>query len=204
MGIKERREREKQQTRQAILTAALQIARLEDWPALTIRKVGEYIEYSAPMVYEYFASKEEILRELLQEGFRQLTAAMRYAAKTASTPGERPYKVADAYWNFAQANPELYRLMFGQAGVPIDRQMVAEATQESCIEVVKVLEDWAQTNGIVLEDAMGASEILWALLHGLISFTLLNRIQGGDARARTLMHQALQHQLLAWQAEKKE
>src|SRR5687768_16278471 len=60
MGIKERREREKQVTRQSILTAAHRIARQEGWPALTIRKVADEIEYSTPMIYEYFTNKEEI------------------------------------------------------------------------------------------------------------------------------------------------
>ena len=43
MGVKERREREKQELRTGILTAAREIAREEGWGAVTIRKVAESI-----------------------------------------------------------------------------------------------------------------------------------------------------------------
>src|SRR5437868_2485625 len=127
MGIKERREREKQLTRQAILTAALEIARQEGWHALTIRKVGERIEYSAPMVYEYFASKEDILLHHLHEGFRQLTASIQHASASSKDSEERVAKLADAYWDFAISNPELYQLMHGLAGVPLERTVITQA-----------------------------------------------------------------------------
>lgn len=56
MGIKQRREREKQEVRQGTLTAAREIALHEGWQAVTIRKVAERIEYSPSMIYEYFAN----------------------------------------------------------------------------------------------------------------------------------------------------
>ena len=198
MGIKERREREKQITRQAILMAALQIARQEGWPALTIRKVGEHIEYSPPMVYEYFASKEDILLQLLQEGFRQLTATMQQARMSTEDCEERLLKIADAYWQFATSNRELYQLMHGLAGVPLNTTVMAHAVQEICTTAQEALVDWAQERGITLEDALGATEIIWSLLHGLLSLTLVDRVEGGERRARDLMHHAIQNQLLAW------
>src|SRR3954463_7333188 len=100
MGIKERREREKRLTRQSILTAAHQIARQEGWPALTIRKVAEEIEYSTPMIYEHFANKEEILLELMREGYQQLIATMQQACFSTEDRRERLFKIVDAYWAF--------------------------------------------------------------------------------------------------------
>src|SRR5690349_10062450 len=125
MGIKERREREKQITREAILSAARKIARTEGWSALTIRKVGEQIEYSPPMVYEYFASKDEILLHLLHEGFQQLNDAMRQATLATEDREARLYEIAEAYWQFAMSNPELYQLMHGTSGVPLDKTVIA-------------------------------------------------------------------------------
>jgi Transcriptional regulator len=198
MGIKERREREKHITRQAILTAALQIAQQEGWPALTIRKVSERIEYSPPMIYEYFASKEDILLELLQIGFQQLTATMQRARMSTEDREERLLKIADAYWQFATENQELYRLMHGLGGVPLERGKMVQAVQEICMTAQDAIVDWAQAKGIVLTDALGVTEILWSLLHGLLSLTLVDRVEGGEQRARNLMHQALQQQLTGW------
>jgi len=119
VGIKERREREKQITRQAILTAAIEIAQQEGWPALTIRKVGERIEYSAPMVYEYFDNKEAVLLALLQQGFQQLTAAIQQARSSKEDREQQLWEMAEAYWQWALRNPELYQLMNGQGGCSV-------------------------------------------------------------------------------------
>lgn len=196
MGIKERREREKQITRQSILTAAHQIARQEGWPALTIRKVADAIEYSTPMIYEYFANKEEILLELMRDGYRQLIASTQQARFSTEDRRERLFKIVDAYWDFAQSNPELYQIMNGLGGVPLDIQETARVGREAGRVSLEALEDWAQENGIVLEDAFGAIEIAWGLMHGIVSLTLVERIEGGEPRARLLLHQGLQALLI--------
>ncbi|GCF11694.1 TetR/AcrR family transcriptional regulator [Dictyobacter arantiisoli] len=192
MGIKERREREKQVTRESILTAAHKIARLEGWPALTIRKVADEIEYSAPMIYEYFANKEEILLELMREGYQQLIASMQQAQFSTEDRRERLFKIVDAYWAFARSNPELYQIMNGLGGVPLDIQETTRAGRAAGMVSLAALKDWAQTSGIVLEDDFGAVEITWSLMHGMVSLTLVERIEGGEPRARLLLHQGLQ------------
>ncbi len=204
MGIKERREREKQITRQAILTAALQIARQEGWPALTIRKVGERIEYSPPMVYEYFTRKEDILLELLQEGFRQLTATIQQAEMSTEGREEHVLRIADAYWQFAISNPELYQLMHGLGGVSLDRAVITQAVQEVCMMTQEAILNWAEGRGVALSDAGGATEIVWSLVHGLVSLALVNRVEGGEQRAKNLMHRAIQSQLAGWEVAQKD
>ena len=202
MGIKERREREKQVTRENILLAARRIARQEGWPALTIRKVAESIEYSPPMVYEYFASKDEILLELMREGFRQLVAAMQYAAATTQESEARIFAMVDAYWSFAMSNPELYQVMNGLGGVALDKQATIQAGRESSQFPVQVLEEWARDHGVVLEDPFGSIEMVWSLIHGVISLTMVERIEGGEARAKRLLLQTLHDLLAAWSAKK--
>jgi AcrR family transcriptional regulator len=202
VGIKERREREKQVTRESILTAAHQIARQEGWPALTIRKVADEIEYSAPMIYEYFANKEEILLELMRDGYQQLIASMQQARFSTEDRRERLFKIVDAYWAFARSNPELYQIMNGLAGVPLDSQETARAGRAAGMVPLAALEDWAQTSGIVLQDAFGAVEIAWSLMHGIVSLTLVERIEGGEPRARLLLHQGLQALLIGMTQQK--
>jgi AcrR family transcriptional regulator len=183
-------------TRQSILTAAHQIARLEGWPALTIRKVADEIEYSTPMIYEYFANKEEILLELMREGYQQLIASMQQARFSTEDRRERLFKIVDAYWAFARSNPELYQIMNGLGGVPLDSQETARAGRAAGQVPLAALEEWAQTSGIVLEDPFGAVETAWGLMHGMVSLTLVERIEGGEKRARLLLHQGLQALLI--------
>jgi AcrR family transcriptional regulator len=63
MGSKERIQRQKEETRKNILKAAREIVKQEGWQGLSMRKIADKIEYTAPIIYEYFANKEAILQE---------------------------------------------------------------------------------------------------------------------------------------------
>ncbi|MBN9393343.1 MAG: TetR/AcrR family transcriptional regulator [Chloroflexi bacterium] len=198
MGIKERRHREKQITREAILSASRQIARTQGWTALTIRKVAEQIEYSPSMVYEYFASKEEILLTLLQEGSQQLARAMQEARATCADPEAQLYKIGEAFWQFARTSPDLYQVMHGQGGIPLDAEAVANAVEAVTSTTLETLLEWGKANGVKFEDAWGSIEVLWSVLHGLVSLSVVGRLD--EDRALHLMKQTVADLLLAWTA----
>src|SRR5690242_14625265 len=88
LNLKKRRDLEKQAMRRGILDAARRLARQEGWSAVTIRKIAEQIQYSSPMVYEYFSSKDDLLLALLREGFSELAMTMRRASQAAVEPEE--------------------------------------------------------------------------------------------------------------------
>lgn len=54
MGVHERRQREKESVRANILQAAFNLAKTEGWASLSMRKIADAIEYSAPVVYDHF------------------------------------------------------------------------------------------------------------------------------------------------------
>ena len=107
MGLKQRREREKQRIRQSILSAARQIAAEEGWQAVTTRKVAEQIEYSQSTIYEYFENKEAILLALLRSGYAQLVVVVQAAFASTDDPEARLLAMTEAYWDFAFRSPEL-------------------------------------------------------------------------------------------------
>ena len=63
MGIVERRERLRIQVRSDIVKTAKDIAREDGWTAVSIRKIADVIEYSPPILYEYFESKDKLLED---------------------------------------------------------------------------------------------------------------------------------------------
>src|SRR5689334_23243881 len=113
MGITERRIREKEKVRTAILTTAWQMVKDEGWQSLSIRKIADAIEYSVPVVYDHFENKEAILLEFGKQGFELLTKKMQQAKGKSDDPRLQLKAIADAYWSFAMKNPEYYQLMFG-------------------------------------------------------------------------------------------
>src|SRR5690348_8925688 len=114
MGVRERRQRERDELRRAILDTAREIAAAEGWGAVTIRRVAEKIEYSPPVIYEHFASKEQLVVELFRQGFRELLAEMRGAREANADPTEALLAIGRAYWNFSVAHPEMHLGVHGE------------------------------------------------------------------------------------------
>ncbi len=204
VGSKQRRERERQELRQAILTAARDIAAREGWQAVTIRKVAEAIEYTPPMIYEYFASKEALLLELLREGFRQVGHIIQAIRSRGGHPENVLMQVALAYWRFAFTSPELYQVMHGLGGVPFGTSQTPLEAQSVFAAVREVVHSVMSAHGVQRPDLDGDVDILWSTLHGLISLTMAGRIAGGEPRAAILVERAVQDLLRAWGAEERE
>ncbi len=69
MGIKERKDLEKQKMRKFILDTAMNLFLEKGFENITIRHIAENIEYSPATIYRYFRDKNEILYTLHREGF---------------------------------------------------------------------------------------------------------------------------------------
>jgi AcrR family transcriptional regulator len=113
MGSKERILRQKEETRSNILKAAREIVKEEGWQGLSMRKIADKIEYTAPIIYEYFSNKEAILQELTCKGFGILTKDLEASKAESQDPAEQLEGMWLAYWNFALKNKEMYQLMYG-------------------------------------------------------------------------------------------
>jgi AcrR family transcriptional regulator len=187
MASKDRILRLKEETRTNILDAALQIVKNEGWPALSMRKIADLIEYTAPIIYEYFANKDAILLELTRQGYLLLAKELRQAKSEHDLPAEQLEAMWIAYWNFAFANKELYQVMFGVS------------TSCSCEMVNKLPEaelPW-ELFSTAIGDLMQISDLdsdvictkyytFWSVVHGLVSINLLGRSSSDDINRQVL------------------
>lgn len=193
-----RRERVRQQVRQAILDAALEIAAREGWHAVTTRKIAEKIEYSLPTLYEHFKSKAAVLEELNRSGHRQLLAALQAARARSATPADGAREIALAYCEFAWRHRELYEVMHGLSGVPLERASYLTESEALLDEARNALEAWARADGLKLRQLDESVQILWASLHGIASLALARQLPGGRKRAAALAARAVEDLLSAW------
>ena len=199
MGIKERRQRERQQLKNGILAAAREIAATEGWRAVTIRKIAERIEYSPPVLYEYFDSKDEILLELVRLGYaRQLEAVESAREASSGGPEEVLLAMARAWCAFAFRSPDLYQVMYGLGGVSFpaaelrrEGEKIAEPMERTIMEVLR-------KNGKAATGAWDEVVIGWGTLHGLVALAMAGRIPGGREEAERLVDRAMRHFLAAW------
>src|SRR6266567_6966839 len=176
MGIKQRREREKQEIRQSILSAAREIAKEEGWQAVTTRKVADRIEYSQPTIYEYFENKEAILLALLHYGYEQMLQAMQQAAGRTENPEERMLALSEAYWDFAFTSPELYQVMHGLGGVSFGQPDAPLEAKQTFALMRESLQSWAQATETDFPQLDDGVDALWGVVHGLASLAMDRRI----------------------------
>jgi AcrR family transcriptional regulator len=115
--------REKEDMKARILDAALNIAIIEGWQAVTIRRISQSIEYTTSIVYQHFGSKEKLLNELTDRGFRTLFLEGKKVFSENLAPEEQLLKLSLVSWDFACSNTELFTLMFSR-GKPVDENAV--------------------------------------------------------------------------------
>lgn len=197
MTASPRRTRQKQATREGIVRAARAIGRDEGWPAVTIRKIADAVEYTSPIIYQYFASKDDALLAVMAEGYAELHAALAAAAPHAD-PDERLLGIGRAYLRFARDHPALYELMNGLGGVRVDGRARQEAARPVVALTVGAIEAWARERGAALPDALAAAETAWGVLHGMAALGLLEDV--GFDRAAVLVEGAMRALLRDWAA----
>ena len=198
MGIKERRQRQRQELRGGILAAAREIASTEGWQAVTIRKIAALIEYSPPVIYEYFGSKEEILLELMRTGYAEQLEAVEAAARAADGPEEALLGMGRAWLDFAFGSPDLYQVMYGLGGVPFSADETRKEGEKIGDVIGKAIEGVLQKNGGETDDVEGQVALLWATAHGLVALTMVGRIPGGQQQALRLAERATRDFIAAW------
>ena len=117
MGITERKLRQREEVRASILAAASKLVEKEGWQALSIRKIADAIEYSAPVIYDHFENKDALLLEFTKRGFQILNEELAKAKKRFVNPEQQIEAMAYAYWKFAFTHKTYYQLMYG-LGMP--------------------------------------------------------------------------------------
>ena len=178
MGIVERKLRQKEEVRAAILDTAWQLVKKEGWQQLSIRKIADAIEYSVPVIYDHFENKEAILFEIGKQGFQLLSRKMQQAKDKHTDPAEQLKAMADAYWNFAFKNKEYYQLMFG-LGMPcceVEKNMPEKTYFRNL--VMGSIDEIIKKNKVPAKNACLKYHTFWSVIHGLISIKMM---RGSDA-----------------------
>ena len=181
MGSKERREREKTETRQLILETARELFTKLGFEAVTMRMIADKIEYSPTAIYVHFADKDSLMRELCALDFRSLSAAAVRAQKV-DDPRDRLRKIGRAYLEFAVDHPNSYMLLFMRRH---ERKALEKEEfddpERSAYAMLKVNVQYAIDRGAFHadhHDADEAAQLMWSGLHGLISLHLAMQNDG--------------------------
>ncbi|SER35785.1 transcriptional regulator, TetR family [Lentzea xinjiangensis] len=192
MATSTRRALERARTRERIIETALHVLESEGVAALTIRRIATEIEYTAPIVYQYFAGKDELVLELVTRGYQLLLNDIRLASGEPDID-RRMLRLASEYVRFAGEHPYLFQVMNDATVNADERRRAAEPGTEVLREQ---LASWASEHDVVLTDFDEACEIVWGTLYGIASLGHLGTV--GNERARKLAEQAFRAILSGW------
>jgi TetR/AcrR family transcriptional regulator len=110
MGIAERKERERQQRRNAIIDAAERIFSARDFSGSSMDDVAEEAELSKGTLYLYFKSKDDLQFAIFMRGMDILMKMMNHRLKESEDGYHNLLAMAWAFIRFSREYPDYFRL----------------------------------------------------------------------------------------------
>ena len=154
--------------RAALIEGGLALLEASGAASLSMRQLARHIAVSQAAPYHHFPDKNALLAALAAEGFRQRGRILRAASLKHPTLEWRIRSLVSGYVRFAQASPELFRLMYG----PLIQNKnaypeLAEAATEAFDALAALMRDMITDFGIRHIDPLLATVSLLSLSHGL-------------------------------------
>jgi AcrR family transcriptional regulator len=175
MASKDRILRLKEETRTNILSAARHIVKDDGWQSLSMRKIADKIEYTAPIIYEYFANKEAILLELTKNGYALLSEDLQAAKNKHRLPAKQLEAMWMAYWHFAFREKEYYQLMFGvEMSCCVFQEKFPETEHPAdliCDVITEIMKDKNPSE----DEVCRRYYTFWSIVHGLVSINIVRK-----------------------------
>jgi AcrR family transcriptional regulator len=157
--------------REQILKCACDLYLSDGIEGFSMRKLAKCVGCTAPALYRHYESKEEVIREVMSEAYRQFTQYL-YRALEGATPVERFTLAGRSYVDFAVEQPALYEIIYLPREILGGTDTDSEVADQACAigqfwtDRVREMMD----AGYLKEaDPYQVSLTLWGLGHGLNS-----------------------------------
>lgn len=147
--------------------------------AVTMRQLAAELGVSPMTPYRYFKDKDDILAAVRTAAFDRFAAALEGARAAPGDARSRGAKVAEAYLDFAFANPQTYKLMFdlhqpNELNYPELRRAAARARRTMSDYVTDLT-----ATGVLAGDADEIGAMFWAATHGVVLLALAGKLDPG-------------------------
>lgn len=156
--------------RRALVDTALRAPELE---GLSLRQLAAAVGVSAAAVYRHFDSRDALLAELASIGFDRLAQHFAAAFDITCAPAdaaaarERFVDLAEAYLRFADAEPALWRLMFGIEAAGY-RAAATPSQRRNTFDYLPAALHGLWAGGLVARRPDEADALFaWSAIHGL-------------------------------------
>ena len=131
MGIEERKEREKQARREAIVASAREIFFAKGFNATTMDEIAHKAELSKGALYLHFPSKEALYATILNEGLAILFDRIDEAYQLNLPPDQMLRKLGEVRYRYYLDYPEYSRIFFFREHKYVAQQLPRELIQDN-------------------------------------------------------------------------
>ena len=162
----------------ALINAGVEILARDGVGGLSLRKVAKQAGVSHAAPYAHFADKQALIAAISTEGFKQLYSQIEAVKQTYQTsPETLLIEVAWAYVQFAQNEPDRFKLMFSTVlEKEKDYPDFVEISQKNFHQLVEIVEICQQAE-VLKKDASDLLALsLWGTVHGFVSLLLEGQI----------------------------
>jgi AcrR family transcriptional regulator len=160
--------------KERILECACDLYLAEGQSGFSMRKLARSVGVTAPALYRHFENREDLLIEVILEGYRTQVHYL-HGALTGSDPQERMQRAGQGYLDFALDHPRYYGMLYAWA----DFMGLDDLPQKMLDQIHAVKQFWhdrvreCMNAGIIREGhCEEVSHVLWSQAHGIISLYL--------------------------------
>ncbi|MGW5665274.1 TetR/AcrR family transcriptional regulator [Streptomyces sp. NPDC003758] len=209
------RERYRAQVRAEIKERAWEQIAAAGAPGLSLNAIAKQMGMSGPALYRYFASRDELITELIRDAYRSLADTIR----TTAASGADLAGLGHALRTWALDDPQRYFLIYG---TPVPGYHAPDDVTAIASEIMQALLDTAQPNGnavVTVDDghpdthleahlaqhrqwaadhpappaALRRALLFWTRLHGVLSLELAGHFAGMGLDPAELYENELAH-----------
>ena len=184
MGIKERKEREKERRRQQILVAAKRVFSDKGFNKATMEDIAHEAELSPGTLYLYFKNKEELYASLSLRILQYLNIRVEHVNKEAElNPEEKLTALMEAMHDVYEFDPLIIINMFHLQSSETLKNLTPELMQEikklsgkSVGAIAKIFEEGIEAGLFVSKHPVALADTFWSLFSGVVLWLTSKKI----------------------------
>lgn len=176
MGIKERKEREKERRRQQIIVAAKRIFSAKGFNKATMEDIAEEAEISPGTIYIYFKNKDELYASLSIRILQHLNIRLEHVKNQNNVNDEqRIASLKDALYDIYDFDPliliNLFHLQSSESLKNLSPELLSEIKRlsQSSLKIMSdIFSEGISTGVFIKANPNALADIFWALFSGVI------------------------------------
>ncbi len=184
MGIRERKEREKERRRQQIMVAAKRVFSTKGFSKTTMEDIAKEAELSPGTLYLYFKNKDELYASLSLRILQYLIIRLEHVVnQEIKDPRKRMEALKEAMYDVYEFDPMILINMFHLQSSDTLKNLTPELlgeiknlSKKSLETMASIFQDGVQEDYFINKNPIVMADIVWSLFSGVILWETSKKI----------------------------